>query len=178
MVLEKTLESPLDCKRWNQSISKGNQPWIFTGRTDFEAETPILWLPDVKNWLTGKDPDAGKDRGQEKGTTENETIVRHHWLNGHEFEQALGDSEGQASLVCFPVHGGAKSRIWLSDWTTICTLKKAFHWPRVNYCSDVAEYQQNKRNKTSFTISDQQWGSPHWDHRICEKTGFPWWPSG
>ena len=80
---------------------KGNQPWIFIGRTDAEAEAPVLWPPVVKNWLTGKDPDAGKDWGQEeKGMTEDEMIGWHHWLNGHEFEQTPGDSEGQGSLVC------------------------------------------------------------------------------
>ena len=80
---------------------EGNQSWIFIGRTDAEAETPILWPPDAKNWLLGKDPDAGKDRRQGgKGTTENEMFGWHHWLNGHEFEQALRDGEGQGSLKC------------------------------------------------------------------------------
>ena len=86
VVLEKTLESPLNCKEIQPVHSKGNQSWIFIGRTDAEAETPILWPPDVKNWLTGKDPDAGKDWGWEKGTTEDEMVGWHHWLNGHEFE--------------------------------------------------------------------------------------------
>ena len=87
VVLEKTLESPLDCKEIQSVHSKGNQPWVFIGRTDAEAETPILWPPDAKNWLTGKDPDAGKDWKQEdKGTTEDEMVGWHHWLNGHEFE--------------------------------------------------------------------------------------------
>ena len=85
VVLEKTLVSPLDCKELQPVHPKGNQSWIFTGRTD--AETPILWLPDVKNWLIGKDPDAGKDwRQEEKGTIEDEMIGWHHQLNGHEFE--------------------------------------------------------------------------------------------
>ena len=80
---------------------KGNQSWIFIGRTDAEAETSILWPPDVKNWLIGKDPDAGKDwRQEEKGTTEDEMVGWHHWLYGHEFEQALGIGDGQGSLVC------------------------------------------------------------------------------
>ena len=80
---------------------KGNQSWIFIGRTDAEAETPILWAPDVKNWLIGKDPDAGKDwRKEVKGTTEDEMVGWHHWLNGHEFEQAQGVGDGQGSLVC------------------------------------------------------------------------------
>ena len=86
VVLEKTLESPLDCKEIQPVYSKGDQPWVFIGRTDIEAETPILWPPDVNSWLTGKDPDAGKDWGQEeKGTTEDEMIGWHHRLSGHEF---------------------------------------------------------------------------------------------
>ena len=87
VVLEKTLESPLDFKEIQPVHPKGNQSWIFIGRTDTEAETPILWPPDVKSWLIGKDPDAGKDwRQEEKGTTEDEMVGWHHWLNGHEFE--------------------------------------------------------------------------------------------
>ena len=85
VVLEKTLESPLDCKEIQPVHPKGNQSWIFIGRTDVEAETLILWLPDGKNWLIGKDPEAGKDWGQEKGTTEDEMVGWHHLLNGHEF---------------------------------------------------------------------------------------------
>ena len=87
VVLEKTLESPLDSKEIQPDNPKGNQSWIFIGRTDAEAETPILWPPDAKNWLTGKDPDAGKDwKWEKKGTTEDETVGWHHWLYGHEFE--------------------------------------------------------------------------------------------
>ena len=87
VVLEKTLQSPLDCKEIQPVHPKGNQSWIFIGRTDAEAKTPILWPSDVRNWLTGKDPDAEKDwRQEEKGTTENEMVEWHHQLNGHEFE--------------------------------------------------------------------------------------------
>ena len=87
VVLEKTLESPLISKEIQPVHPKGNQSWIFIGRTDAEAEIPILWSPDAKNWLIGKDPDAGKDwRQEEKGTTEDEMTAWHHWLNGHEFE--------------------------------------------------------------------------------------------
>ena len=87
MVLEKTLESLLDSKEMQPVHPKGNQSWIFIGRTDTEAETPILWQPDVKNLLIGKDPDAGKDwRQEDKGTTEDEMVGWHHWLNGHDFE--------------------------------------------------------------------------------------------
>ena len=86
-VLEKTLDSPLDCKEIQPVHPKGNQSWIFIGRTDAEAETPILWPPNMKNWLIWKDPDAGKDRRQEeKGMTEDEMVGWHHWLYGHEFE--------------------------------------------------------------------------------------------
>jgi len=101
VVLEKTLESPLDCKQIKPVHPKGNQFWMFIGRTDAEAEVLILWPPDVKSQLTGKDPDAGKDwRQEEKGMTEHEMVGWYHWLNGHEFGQALGDGKEQGSLVC------------------------------------------------------------------------------
>ena len=87
LVLEKTLESPLDCKEIKPVNPEGNQSWIFIGRTDLEAENPILWPPDVRNWLIWKDPDAGKEwRQEEKGTTEDEMVGWHHRLNGHEFK--------------------------------------------------------------------------------------------
>ena len=105
VVLEKTLESPLDSKEIIPVHPRGNQPWISIGRTDAEAEAPVFWPPDVKSWLFGKDPDADKDWGQEKeGLTEDEMVRWHHWLNGHEFEQTLGDSEGQGS-PCFSPWG-------------------------------------------------------------------------
>ena len=119
VVLEKTLESPLDCKEIKQVHPKGNQSWIFIGRTDAEAEAPILWIPDAKSWLIWKDPDAGKDwRREEKGTTEDEMVGWHHQLNGHEFEQTLGDSEGQGSLACCSPWGRKESDMteWL-NWT-------------------------------------------------------------
>ena len=96
-VLEKTLESPLDCKEIQPVNPKGNQPWIFIARTDAEAEAPILWLPDVNSWFSGKDTDAGEDWRQEKGTTDNEMVGWHHHLNIHEFAQTLEDSNGQGS---------------------------------------------------------------------------------
>ena len=101
VVLEGTLESPLDCKEIQPVHPKGNQSRIFIGKSHAEAETPILWPPDAKNWLTGKDPDAGKDwRWEEKGTTEDETVGWHHRLDGHRFEQASGVGDGQGSLAC------------------------------------------------------------------------------
>ena len=108
VVLEKTLESPLDSKEINPVNPNGNQPWIFIGRTD--AEAPILGPPDAKNWLTGKDPDAGKEwRQEEKGMTEDEMVGWHHRLNGHGFEQAPGDGDGQGGLVCCSPWGCKKS---------------------------------------------------------------------
>ena len=101
VVLEKTLESPLDCKEIHLVHPKRNQSWIFIGRTDVEAETLILWPPDMKKWLSGKDSDAGKDwRQEEKGMTEDEMVGWHHWLNGHEFEWTPGVGDGQGGLVC------------------------------------------------------------------------------
>ena len=101
MVLEKTLESSLDCKEIKPLNPNGNQSWIFFGGTDAEAETSILWPPDVKNWPIWKDPDAGNDRRQEeKGTIEDKMVGWHHWLNGHESEQALGVGDGQGNRAC------------------------------------------------------------------------------
>ena len=116
VVLEKTLESPLDCKEIQPVHPKGNQPWIFIGRTDAETEAPILGPSDGKSQLIGKDPDAGKDwRQEEKGATD-EMTGWHHWLYGHEFEQTPGDSEGQETRHA-AVHGVTKSRTRLRDQT-------------------------------------------------------------
>ena len=118
-MLEKTLESPLDCKESQPVNPKGNQSWIFIGRTNAETETPVLWSPEVKNWHAGKDPDAGEDwRQGEKGTTVGEMIGWHHWLNGHEFEQAPGVGEGQGSLVCCSPWGCKESNMTEQlNWT-------------------------------------------------------------
>ena len=117
VMLKKTIESPLNCKKIKSAHSKGYQSWIFFGRTDDEAEAPLLWPPDVKNWLIRKDPDAGKDwRQEEKGTTKDEMSGWHHWLDGHEFEQDPGVGDGQGSLHA-AVHGVTKSWTRLSDWT-------------------------------------------------------------
>ena len=118
VVLEKTLESPFNCKE-TEPVHPRDQSRIFIGRTDAEAETPILWPPDMKNWLIGKDPDAGKDwKQEEKRTTEDEMIGWHHRLDGHESEQAPGVGDGQGSRHA-AVHGIAKSQTWLSDWTEL-----------------------------------------------------------
>ena len=121
VVLEKTLESPLDCKEIQSVHLEGNQCWIFIGRTDVEVETPKFWLPDVKNWLIWKDPDAGQDsRWEEKGTTEDEVVGWHHQLNGHGFGWTPGVSDGQGGLACCGPWGRKESDTteWL-NWIEI-----------------------------------------------------------
>ena len=123
VVLQKTLESPLDCKEIQPVHPKGNQSWIFIGRTDAETETPILWPPDAKNWLTGKEPDVGEDWRQEKGMTEDEMVGWHHWLDRHVFELAPGVGDGQRNLACHSPWGRKKLdttewQNWLTDWQT------------------------------------------------------------
>ena len=122
VVLEKTLESPLDCKEIERIHSEGDQSWVFVGRTDAEAETPILWPLHTKSWLIGKDPDAGRDWGQEeKGTTEDEMAGWHHWLDGCEFGWTPGVGDGQGGLACCDSWGRKESDTteglnWL-NWT-------------------------------------------------------------
>ena len=100
VVLEKTLESTLDCKEVQPVHPKGDQSWVFIGRTDAKAETPVLWPPHANSWLIWKDPDAGRDWEQEKGMTEDEMAGWHHWLDGHDFEWTPGVGDGQGGLVC------------------------------------------------------------------------------
>ena len=121
VVLEKTLESPLDCKEIQPVHSKGDQSWVFFGRTDAEAETPILWPPHAKSWLIGKDADAGRDWGQEeKRTAEDEMAGWHHWLNGREFEWTPVVGDGQGGLACCDSWGRKESdtteRLNWTDW--------------------------------------------------------------
>ena len=111
-VLEKTLESPLNCKEIQPVHPKGDQSWVFTRRTDVEAETPILWPLEVKSWLIWKDPDAGKDWGWEKGLTEDEMVGWHNQLNGNGFEWTLGVGDGQRGLVCCSSWGHKEQLNW------------------------------------------------------------------
>ena len=121
VVLEMTLESPLDCKEIQPVYPKGDQSWVFIGRTDAKAETLILWPPHAKSWLIGKDSDARRDWGQEKkGTTEDEMAGWHHWLDGHESEWTPGVGDGQGGLACCNLWGHKKSAMteWL-NWTEL-----------------------------------------------------------
>ena len=127
VVMEKTLKSPLDCKEIKPVNPKGNQSWMFIGRSDAEAETPLLWSPDMKTWLTGKDSDAGKDwRQEEKGTTEDEIVGWHHQLEGHEFQQALGVGDRQGSLAC------------CSPWG--CKELDTTEWTKLNWTQHRPQY--------------------------------------
>ena len=126
----KTLESPMDCKETQPVNPKGNQSWIFIGRTDAEAETPIFWSPNPKNWLNWKDPDAGKDwRQEEKGMTADEMAGWHHRLDGHEFEQAPGVGDGQGRLVCCSPWGHKElDTTEQLDWTELIrSWEDGFH---------------------------------------------------
>ena len=131
VVLEKTLENPSDSEKIKPVNLEGNQSWMFTGRTDAEAEAPILWLLDAKSRLVGKDPDAGKQwRQKQKGVAEDEMVRWHHWLNGQEFEQSLGDIGGQRSLACCSPWGRnlateqqQQRHMKTLTWKNMCTLR-------------------------------------------------------
>ena len=148
MVLEKTLESPLDCKEVKPVNPKGNKPWIFIGRTDAEAETPILWSSDVKNWLIGKDGYAGKDwRQEEKGMIEDEMVRKHHWLNGHEFESCpnfeslkLQEMVKNREAWFTAIHGVAKSQTWHKESDVYCPIVHIF----------ICKFWSNRKSPTYF----------------------------
>ena len=128
---EDSWESPLDCKEIQPVHPKGDQSWVFIGRTDDEAETPILWPPDAKSWLIWKDPDAGKDwRREEKGTKEDEMVGWHHRLNGHGFGWTLGVGDGQGGLVCCGSWGHKELDMteWL-NWTKLISLSDPYSRP-------------------------------------------------
>ena len=164
VVLENTLEGPLDCKEIQPVHSEGDQPWDFFGRNDAKAETPVLWPPDAKSWLIGKDSDAGRDWGQEeKGTTEDEMAGWHHELDGHESEWTLGDGDGQGTWRA-AIHGVAKSRTWLNDWTELnwtevrnCVLQMNSSL-LVNCCYIQGYWYFRIWTETLMTILKTQWG--------------------
>ena len=160
MVLEKTLESPLDSTEIKPVNLEENQPWIFIRRTDAEGEAPILWPPDVKSQLTGKDFDAGRNwRQEEKGTRENETVGWRRWLNGHEFEQTPGDDEGQWSLECCSPWGHNESDMteWLDNnnktWILPCT---AFWFSPLHSTPFKKEKFSRIENAYSFLMPKEQ----------------------
>ena len=149
VVLEKTLESPSDRKEIKPVNPKGNQSLIFTGRTDAEAETAILWPPNVKNWLLVKEPYAGKDwKQEEKGMTEDEMVGWHHWLDGHEFEQALGVG-GQRSLVCYCPRGCKES-----------DMTEGLNWSHIKRIQDVPAHGTH-----SLSLSWRDTLVPRWRWR-------------
>ena len=149
MVLEKTLESPLDYKKIKPVHPKENQSWIFIGKIDAEAEATILWLPDANSWLTGKDPDAGKDWGQKKkGMTEDEMVGWYHWLNGHEFEQGLGVGDEQGNLACHSPWGWENARHNCATELNWLSLHSLLFWVAVQlfWSTDTLEYLSTPYN--------------------------------
>ena len=173
VVLEKTLESPLDCKEIKPVHPKGNQSWIFIGRTDAEAEALILWPPDAKSWLIWKDPVSGKDwRQEEKVMTEDKMVGWHHWLDGHEFEQAWGDGDGQGSLACCSPWGRKESdttewlngteQPWFIFWrlwicSQFCWMSSSLIWSSLIPLYDSKEEKQPVDKPMSPCSSQKSW---------------------
>ena len=141
VVLEKTLESPLDCKEIQPVHSKGNRSWVFFGRNDAKAETSVLWPPYAKSWLTGKDSDAGRDWGQEeKGTTEDEMAGWHHWLDGRESEWTPGVGDGQGGLACCDSWGHKESNVTELNWTELNWTEWHSQWIYIFMLSVLSVY--------------------------------------
>ena len=141
MVLEKTLESPLDCKEIQAVHPKGDQSWVLVGRTDVEAETPILWPPDAKSWLIWKDPDAWKDWGpEEKGMMQDEMVGWHHRLNGHGFGWTPGVGDGQGGLGCYSSWGCRVGHDWATE------LNWNIYWRISNIIGNYFKKQHNYRD--------------------------------
>ena len=178
VVLEKTLKSPLDCRESQPVNPKGNQSWMFIGSTDAEAETPVLWPPDVKNWLIRKDPDAGKDWWQEeKGLTEDEMVRWHHWLNGCEFEQALAIGDRQGSLAWWNPWGckeldtterlnwtelnwtelferlKVKMKVWARVDVWRCLFSLSYRWPQTQCLHTAFPLRSHRERKISGVSS-------------------------
>ena len=143
VLLEKTLESPLDCKENQQVYPKGDQSWVFIGRTDIETETPILCPPDAKSWLIWKDLDAGKDWGpEEKGTTEDEMVGWHHWLNGHGFGWTPGVGDGQGGLAFCSSWGHRESD--MTEWVNWTELQPMGHSPDIGLVSISQDFDDKE----------------------------------
>ena len=171
VVLEKILQSPLDCKKIKPVNPKRNQSWIFIGRIDAEVETPILWLPDAKNWLTGKDPDAGKDwRQEEKGIAEDEMVGWHFWLDGYEFEQVVGVGEGQGGLACCsPWDWKESDATEQLNWTSV-GVKSAWSAEDVHPSIRKTPWRRKWKPTPVFLPGESYWlsylvGCSPWDHK-------------
>ena len=164
-MLEKSLESPLYCKEIQPVNAKGNQSWIFTGMTDAEAETLILWPPNMNKWLIGKDPGAGKDWRQEKGMTEDEMVGWYHWLDGHKFDKAPRIGDGQGTLACCSRWGRKELDMtdrlnWLTDIVQDLSASS-----KIN-CNTHTHKHKNKSAdiKSAFCCfiwREQQWKQGH-----------------
>ena len=183
-VVLKTLERPLDCKEIQPVNPKGNQSWIFTGRTDTEAETPMHWPPGGKTWLIGKDPDAGKDwKQEEKGTREDEMVGWHHRLNKREFEQALGVGDGQGSLACCSPWGHKESDMteqlnWTKLKDKVNVLKSMSFLPqkKTQTCNLSSFYFKNNSSKhVSLFPTRTNHQLPFLMSQIFRWGGQSWW---
>ena len=185
-MLEKTLESPLDCKEIQPVYPKGNKSWIFIGRTDVEAETPILWPPHAKNWVIWKDPDAGKDwRREEKGTVEDEMVGWHHWLSGHEFEKAPRVGDGQGSLACCTPWGCEESDTteqlnWTEYYLVVleiqcvsnrCQSIYPFEQPWVTKRSEMKPLNKHTKDIPALDQSQFYWDCCHKKYHLSEGHG-------
>ena len=166
-------ESPLDCKEFQPVHPKGDQSWVFIGRTDVEAETPILWPPDVKSWLIWKDRNAGKDWRREKGMREDEMAGWHHWLDGHEFEWAPGVGDGQGSLACCSPCGHKESDTTERlNWTELMKSGQSdskihSHNHLCQYVPVLTQWQWELEEEITWIMK----------HELCFKTKIhhPWW---
>ena len=195
VVLEKTFESPLDSKEIKLANSKGNKAWILIGRTDAIVEAPILWPPDAKYRLIGKDPDAGKDWGQaEKGATEDEMVGWLHWVNGHEFEQTLGDSGGQGILACCSPWDRKELGMteWLNSKNLTCRQrfwqisKLEWVWVPENFMEQSSTWTSAGKRNNSYLVWVYYYFRSDWAH-TCDlklslmltnkERGIPWWSS-
>ena len=169
IVLEKTLESPMDCKEIKPVHPKGNQSWISIGRTDAEAEAPILWPLDSKTWLTGKEPDAEKDwRREEKGMTEDEMFRWRHWLNGHEFEQAPGVGDGQGSLA-LPLDREVMAS--LTQWPWVWASPRSWWWTgKPDSCSPLGPKESDMTEGLNWLTDSMPSVLPyHWFPQMPEQ---------
>ena len=172
VVLEKTLESPLDCKEIQPVNPKGNLSWIFIGRTDVEAETPILRPPDAKNWLIWRDPDCGKDwRWEEKGMTEDEMVEWHHRLDGHEFEQTLGVGDGLGSLACCSPWGCRVRHDWTEQMGELVSWKLGL----LDCCPEEAKKVNRKYECRSGMKDRSRCPNIQATHKVRRRKNFKDW---